>query len=61
MKIDLTKDQCEALANYIDDTLLDEIRNNDYIDSIEWLANIVCAWAALDKGAKGGDGENAED
>ena len=47
--IDLTKDEAYSLANHIDCTLLDTIRNDTDIDSMGWLINIVHAYEKLGK------------
>lgn len=43
MKIDLTKSQCESLIDFIELNLLDVIRNDTDIDSLEWFQNILTA------------------
>lgn len=39
-EIVLSKDEAESLADFIDLNLIDVIRNDTDIDSIEWLCNI---------------------
>lgn len=43
MKIDLTKSQCESLIDFIELNLLDVIRKDTDIDSLEWVQNILTA------------------
>lgn len=43
MKIDLTKSQCESLIDFIELNLLDVIRRDTDIDSLEWVENILAA------------------
>ena len=43
MKIDLTKAQCESLIDFIESNLLDVIRKDTDIDSLEWVQNILTA------------------
>lgn len=52
MKIDLTKDQCLSLVEYIEFYLLDVIRKDTDIDRLEWLENIISAKAAFEKAVK---------
>lgn len=56
MKIDLTKEQCESLIDYIEVNLLDVIRNDTDIDSLAWVQNILTAKDAFEKAVK----ENGE-
>ena len=37
----ITKDECQSLINLIDCSLFDIIREDEDIDSLEWLANIM--------------------
>lgn len=48
--ITLTDSQCESLADFIEDTILDTIRQDTYIDNINWLINMVDAYKKI-KGA----------
>lgn len=43
MKIDLTKPQCESLIDFIELNLLNVIRKDTDIDSLEWVQNILTA------------------
>jgi hypothetical protein len=43
MKIDLTKSQCESLIDFIELNLMDVIRKDKDIDSLEWVQNIITA------------------
>lgn len=42
--IEITKDEAESLADLIEMNIFDVIRNDEEIDSIEWLANIVAVY-----------------
>lgn len=46
-KCDLTKDEALAIANHIDLTLIDSIRNDADIDSLQWLRNIIHGYEKL--------------
>lgn len=39
----LSKDQCEALIDFIESDLLDYIRKDEYIDNLNWLRCILSA------------------
>lgn len=43
----LTPNEAYAVANHIDTTLFDSIRNDTEIDSMAWLRNIVHAYEKL--------------
>lgn len=45
--LELTKDEAYAIANHIDFTLIDTIRNDTDIDSVQWLRNIVHGYEKL--------------
>lgn len=45
--IDLTKDEAYAIANHIDSTLIEEIRSDVDIDSMQWLRNIIHGYEKL--------------
>lgn len=45
--IPLTTDEAFAVANHIDTTLFDSVRNDTEIDSMTWLRNIVHAYEKL--------------
>lgn len=45
--MDLTKDEAYAIANHIDSTLFDSIRNDVEIDSMEWLRNVIHGYEKL--------------
>lgn len=49
MKIDLTKEQCKSLIDFIETNFLDEIRNDMYVCSLEWVQNILTAMDAFRK------------
>lgn len=39
--VQITKDEAASLADFIEGYLLDHIREDIYIDSMQWLSNIV--------------------
>ena len=43
-KIELTKDQCESMVDYIECNLFEIIRNDTDIDCMNWLCNICDAY-----------------
>ena len=45
--IEVTKDQCESVIDFIEMNLLDVIRQDDYIDNIDWVANILAVRNAM--------------
>ena len=47
MKIELTKSQITNLANFIQFNLIDEIRNDDEIDNINYLVDMCEAYKVL--------------
>ena len=52
MKVDLTKEQCSALIDYIEFNLLDVIRKDTEIDNLQWVQNILTAKNAFEKAVK---------
>lgn len=42
--IEITKDEAESLMDFIEMNVFDVIRDNDEIDSIEWLCNIASVY-----------------
>lgn len=49
MKVELSKEQCRNLAEFIDINLLDAIRNDPGIDNLLWVESMIGAKNALDK------------
>ena len=47
MQTELTKDEAYAIADHIDRTLIQEIRNDVDIDSLQWLRNIIHGYEKL--------------
>lgn len=45
----LTEDEAYGVAQFIDANLYDSIRNDDSIDSVEWLKNILHAYEKMCK------------
>ena len=46
-KIELTKDEAYAVANFIDTNLIDTIRVDVDIDSMEWLRHMIHGYEKL--------------
>lgn len=55
MKIELTKAQCASLADFIELHLLDVIRDDTYIDNLNWVRNILNAMTIFEEAAKSED------
>ena len=55
MQIELTKSQCDNLADLIDLYFFTEIRENDEIDNMGWVYDIATAWNTLREASKGED------
>lgn len=55
MKIDLTKSQCESLIDFIELNLLDVIRKDTDIYSLEWVQNILTANTLFHLAIAGGE------
>lgn len=49
MKVELTKNQCQVVAEFIEMNILDVIRNDLDIDNIAWLENMLDAKRVLEK------------
>lgn len=45
--VDLTKDEALAIASHIDSTLIDSIRDDTDIDSMQWLRNMIHGYEKL--------------
>lgn len=45
--ISFTLDECKTLADHIELTLFETIRNDPDIDNIEWLVSIMSAYTKL--------------
>ena len=59
MKIELTKGQCESLAEMIEIHLLEIIRKDTDIDNLDWVRNILNAHLTFMEAAmEDGDGES---
>ena len=52
MKVELTKSQCENLAEWIDMHLLDAIRDDEEIDNLKWVKDMILAWETFEKATK---------
>lgn len=60
MKVELTKSQCENLAEWIEMWLIDVIRKDEEIDNIGWIKDMILAMETLDQAAKvANENENA--
>ena len=46
-ELNLTQTEAYALADMIDTTIYDQIRNDPEIDSLKWLRNMVHAYEKL--------------
>lgn len=55
MKVELTVDQCESLADFIDVYLLTAIRENSEIDNLQWVWNLINAKNTLEEACKRGE------
>ena len=42
--IEITKSEAESLMEFIETNIFDIIRNDEYIDNINWLINIVSVY-----------------
>lgn len=42
--IEITKSEAESLMEFIETNIFDIIRNDEYIDNINWLTNIVSVY-----------------
>ena len=49
MKVELTKTQCQVVAEFIEMNILDVIRNDTDIDNVAWLENMLDAKQVLEK------------
>ena len=52
MKVELSKVQCEIIAEFIEMNILDVIRNDTDIDNVAWLENMLEAKRVLEKAVK---------
>lgn len=52
MKIDLTKEQCINLAEFIEMHIFEAIRDDVDIDNIEWLRGMLDAQKAFNEAGK---------
>ena len=43
-KIELTKDQCASLVDFIECTLICSIREDEYLDNLQYVINICDAY-----------------
>jgi len=49
VSVDLTKEQCNVLAEFVDLYLLDVIRKDDDIDNLDWVRNMIDARDVLNE------------
>lgn len=47
MKVELTRGQCSAVADFIETNLLDIIRNDEGIDNFDYLEDLINARKTL--------------
>lgn len=52
MKVELTKSQCYAIADFIGMNLLDVIRKDTDIESLDYVQNLLTAIDVLQKAVK---------
>ena len=52
MLVELTKDQCESLVDFIELNLLDIIRNDTDIDNLNYVRNLLNALQTFEEAAK---------
>lgn len=52
MKVELTKEQCDNLAEWIELRLLDEIRTDKEIDNLYWVKRMIEAFETFKNAAK---------
>lgn len=45
--VDLTRSQCENIADFIELNIFDFIRNDIEIDNMDWLCDMADAWKKL--------------
>lgn len=50
--IELTRGEAESLLDFIELNLIQDIRDDVDIDSMEWLANMVSIWAKCKEATK---------
>lgn len=50
--IELTRDQCDKLAEFIEFNLLDVIRKDSDIDNLYWVKCMLDVWERLKEGAE---------
>lgn len=55
--IEVTKDQCESVIDFIETNLLDVIRQDDSIDNIDWVVNILAVRNAMKRVLESPKGE----
>lgn len=55
MKVELTVDQCEALAEFIDMYLLTAIREDSEIDNLQWVCDLINAKNTFEEARKRGE------
>ena len=52
MKVELTKGQCESLADFISMNLLEIIRNDTDIDNLNYVRNLLNALEMFEQAAQ---------
>lgn len=60
MKVELSKDQCESLADFISLNLLDVIRNDVDIDNLNYVRNLLNALQTFEEAHGSETGEKAD-
>ena len=52
MIVELTKDQCKNVAEFIDMHLLNAIREDEFIDNLAWVESMILAKNEMEKAVK---------
>ena len=52
MIVELTKDQCQNIADFIELNLLDVIRGDADIDNLAWVESMILAKNEMEKAVK---------
>lgn len=61
MLVELTKGQCESLADFIALNLLDVIRNDMDVDNLNYVRNLLNALQVFEEAAKSEQSEHGND
>ena len=61
MMVELTKTQCARIASFIEEHLLDEIREDMSIDNLGWVRDLANAHKSLLDAAEGAEDDRTQD